>query len=84
MRRYSSYGTRELVSLLNCLGYKAEPQVGSRHLKYTCPNKVDKGVMTFILVMQGMREFDPYWQREYIKQIRRHQFTTDQIDTCFP
>lgn len=84
MTQYSSYGTKELIQWLNCLGYKREPQVGSSHLKYTCPNKLEKGQVTFILVIQNRREYDPYWQREYPKQMRKHGFSADQIDGCSP
>lgn len=76
-----SYGTRELISLLDALGYKKGKQIASRHVKYNCPNKVEHGVHPFILVMQGRSQFDPYWQREYIKQIKRHGFTQEEIDT---
>ena len=85
MRRYGAYGTRELVSLLRCLGYIEQPQVGSRHLKYNPPFKLPKYVKPpFILVIQNTTEYDPYWQREYIKQIKTHTFSISQIDKCFP
>jgi len=84
MISYSSYGTRELIKLLTCLGYKPQRQVGSRHLKYRSPNKVVNGIYPFILVIQNKKEFDPHWQKEYIKQISRHGFSEKQINLCFP
>ena len=50
-----SYGTRELVALLENLGYKKGKQIASRHLKYHSPKEVQDGVHPFILVIQGRR-----------------------------
>lgn len=75
-----AYGTRELVTLLSNLKYKKGKQIASRHLKYHCPKQAIQGIPTFILVMQNRTEFDRYWQREYIKQIKRHGFTQKEID----
>ena len=76
----TAYGSRELITCLTHLKYTPEPQVGSRHRKYRSPNHVEKGMMPFILVIQGRSEYDPYWQREYIKQIKRHGFSQTQIE----
>lgn len=78
-----AYGTRELVSALNALGYAKGKQIASRHLKYFPPNKPAKGIVPFILVIQNRTEYDPHWQREYIKQIKRHGFTKEEIEACF-
>lgn len=78
-----TYGTRELVAALTCLGYTKGKQIASRHLKYFPPNKIEKGTMPFILVMQNRKVFDPHWQRTYITQIKRHGFTKEQIKECF-
>lgn len=78
-----AYGTRELIALLICLGYTKGKQIASRHLKYFPPHKIQAGIMPFILVIQNRTEYDPYWQREYIKQIKRHSFTKEQINKCF-
>lgn len=76
----TSFGAKELIKCLCHLKYIEEPQVGSRHCKYRSPNHVEKGMMPFIIVIQGKSEFDPYWQREYIKQIKRHGFSEDDIE----
>jgi hypothetical protein len=78
-----SFGTRELVALLEELGYTKGKQIASRHLKYHCPKKVAEGVHPFILVIQGRREYDPYWQRTYIKQIKAQGFTQEEIEIHF-
>lgn len=79
-----SYGTRELIECLKCLGYKKEPQVGSRHLKYTCPNKnkIPKGQRPFIIVIQNRNTYDPITQKDLINEIQAHGFTEDQIKEC--
>lgn len=77
------YGTRELVSALNALGYTKGKQIASRHLKYFPPTSPQKGIVPFILVMQNRTQFDPHWQRTYIKQIKQHGFTKEQIEACF-
>jgi hypothetical protein len=77
-----SYGTRELIMLLENLEYKKGKQIASRHLKYHSPRKVPDGIYPFILVIQGRREYDPYWQRMYIKQIKTHGFTQEEIDAA--
>lgn len=78
-----SYGTRELIALLTSLGYKKGKQIASRHLKYHSPRKTSQGIYPFILVIQGRREYDPYWQREYIKQIKKQGFTQEEIEEHF-
>jgi len=76
----TAYGSKELIRCLIHLKYAPEPQVGSRHRKYRSPNHVEKGTMPFVLVIQGKSEYDPYWQREYIKQIKRHGFSEAEIE----
>lgn len=75
-----SYGSRELIRCLLKLRYTPEPQIGSRHRKYRSPNSVQKGMYPFILVIQNRSEYDQFWQREYMKQIKRHGFSGDQIE----
>ncbi len=77
-----SYGARELIQCLECLGYKAQPQVGSRHLKFRSPNKIEKGKHPFIIVIQNRNTYDPEYQRGYIQEIKRHGFTISQIEKC--
>lgn len=78
----SSYGTRELIKWLECLGYRIQPQVGSRHLKYKCPIQVPVGIRPFIIVIQNRSTYDPITQREYRKDIRRHGHTKEHIEEC--
>ncbi|MEK7571080.1 MAG: hypothetical protein AAB553_02290 [Patescibacteria group bacterium] len=54
-----SFGSRELVACLLCLGFKEEPQTGSRHLKYSSPRSVEKGKRPFITLLQGKSDYDP-------------------------
>lgn len=77
-----SYGTRELIKCLKCLGYREEPQVGSSHLKFRCPNKIEKGKHPFIIVRQNRNTYDPVTQSDFIHEIKRHNFTDIQIDKC--
>ncbi len=75
-----SYGSRELITCLINLNYSEELQVGSRHLKYQSPKPVEKGMRPFIIVLQNKNNYDPITQRQYIKQIKKHGFTREQIE----
>ncbi len=77
-------GTKELISLLKCLGYIPAPQVGSSHLKCVCPHAVPKGERPFIIVIQNERKYDPIIVKEKLKQIRIHGFSKEQIAGCMP
>jgi len=74
------FGSRELVKCLKRLGFKEQPQVGSRHLKFTFPNPVEKGIRSFIIVIQNKKVFDPHIQKEYIKKIKANGFSNVEIE----
>lgn len=77
-----SFGTRELVRCLKCLGFVPAPQVGSRHLKYCAPSAGEKGKRPFIIVIQRRNTYDPIWQKAYIRQIKSLGFTQEEITKC--
>ncbi|HWY79286.1 MAG TPA: hypothetical protein VNW29_02920 [Candidatus Sulfotelmatobacter sp.] len=78
----SSFGSRELAACLLCLGFKEASQTGSRHLKYSSPNPVEKGKRSFITLLQGKACYDSIICRKYIKQIMALGFTKEQISKC--
>lgn len=78
----SVFGSRELEACLLCLGFKQEPQTGSRHLKYTSPCPVEKGKRPFITLLQGKADYDPIICKKYYKQIIALGFTKEEIALC--
>lgn len=78
----SSFGSRELVACLTRLGFKEQPQTGSRHLKYSSPRTVKKGERPFITVLQSKASYDPVISKKYIKQIVKLGFTEKEISEC--
>lgn len=75
-----SFGSKELIKCLKNLGFKQQPQVGSRHLKFSSPKKVEVGKRPFIIVLQGKKEFDPVTQKKIIKQIELLGYTKKDIE----
>ena len=76
-----SFDTRDEVRCLLSLGYKKAPQVGSRHLKYVPPADTNKttSMPPFMLIMQGKKDVDPKHQKNFIRDLKRHGFSDDQI-----
>ncbi len=74
-----SFGSKELIKCLVKLKFTPEPQVGSRHRKYTSPNKVEKGSRPFFIVIQGRKEYDRVTQKKIINQVKKLGFSEDQI-----
>lgn len=75
----STFGSAKLIKCLNSLGFKQEPQVGSRHLKYSSPRSVKKGQRPFIIVLQNKTSYDPITCRSIIKEIKLLGFTAEEI-----
>lgn len=78
----TSFGTRELIRCLRCLGFKQQPQVGSRHLKFSSTRPVQKGKRPFVIVLQNKTTYDPITQRSYIREIKILGFTKEEILNC--
>ncbi len=78
----SSFGFSALIKCLKCLGFKQEPQVGSRHLKYSSPRPVKKGQRPFIIVLQNKSSYDPITCKSIMKEIKLLGFTKEEISEC--
>lgn len=77
-----TFGSKEYTRCLKRLGFTSEPQVGSRHLKYTCPKKHVPPERPFLIILQGKSEYDRITQSKIFSCVRKHGFTTEEIDTA--
>lgn len=78
----STFGSSALIKCLRCLGFIEQPQVGSRHLKYSSPRPVPKGQRSFIIVLQNRNNYDPHICKKIIKQIKLLNFAEEEITQC--
>ena len=77
-----SFGSSELIKCLKVLGFKKQPQVGSRHLKYSSPRPVQKGQRPFMIVLQNKTTYDPATCKNIIKELKLLGFTKEEILKC--
>ena len=77
-----TFGSKDYTRCLRRLGFTIGPQVGSRHLKYTCPKKHISSERPFMIVLQGKSEFDRVTQAKIIGGIKKHGFTMQEIDNA--
>ena len=75
-----SFGSKEYARCLKNLGFTTEPQVGSRHLKFTCPKKHVPSERPFLIVLQDKYEYDKVTQSKIIGGIKKHGFSVHEID----
>lgn len=78
----SSFGSRELISCLLCLGFTRKNSPGSSHIKYASPKKITTGMRPFIIAILHRKDYDPHTKSSYLKQIQNLGYTSDQIDAC--
>lgn len=77
-----SFGSTEFTRCLKRLGFAPEPQVGSRHRKYTCPKKHVPSERPFLIVLQGKSEYDRVTQSKIMSSMKKHGFSIQEIDTA--
>lgn len=76
------FGSSDLIKCLKCLGFIPNPQVASRHLKYSCPRTVQKGQRPFIIVLQNTSTYDPITCKNIVREIKLLGFTQEEINGC--
>lgn len=79
----SSFGSKELINCLLCLGFTKKRSTGSSHSKYSSPKKVAMGMRPFITVILNRKVFDPHTQSSYLLQIKKLGFSAEDIEKCF-
>lgn len=75
-----SFGSIEFIRCLKGLGFAPQPQVGSRHLKYTCPKKHVPPERPFLIALQGKSEYDRVTQSKIMSSIKKHGFSIQEIE----
>ena len=78
----SSFGSRELINCLLCLGFTKKNSTGSSHIKYACHKRITTGIRPFIIVILHRKDYDPHTKSSYLKQIQNLGYASDQIDAC--
>lgn len=78
----STFGSSRLKKCLIALGFKQEPQVGSRHLKYSTPRPVQKGQRPFMIILQNKKTYDPITCKNIIKELKILGFSEEEISKC--
>lgn len=79
-----SFGSKEYIECLKCLGCTPRKQIASSHQKYSLPSHLKiKGQRDFIIVIQGKKTYDPNTSSKIIKQLVRYGFKEKEILQCF-
>lgn len=78
-----SWGSRELVQCVECLGFEFKRQ--TRHLIYAPPKgRTSTTINKNLLPIKGeVKSYDPNSRSRYITQIKSFGFTKEEIEDCF-
>ncbi len=80
-----SFGYKELIACLLCLGFAKQLSTGSSHLKYKSPHSTsDPNLRPFITVILERKDYDKHTRGRYLGQIKRLGFSLQEIKTCMP
>jgi len=74
------FGSSDLVKCLINLDFIQQPQVGSRHLKFSSPRPVPKGQRSFMIILQNKPTYDRITCKNIVKEIKALGFTESEID----
>jgi predicted RNA binding protein YcfA (HicA-like mRNA interferase family) len=79
----TSFGSKDLIKCLKCLGFIESKQSGSSHQKFKSPKGKQVGKRSFIIVIKGRKNYDPNTRSSYIRQIKEFGFSDNNIFDCF-
>ena len=77
-----SFGSKDLINCLLCLGFTPTKSTGSSHIKYKCTKSVEKGTRSFIEVILNVKTYDPTTRGRYLTQIKRLGYSLKEIEKC--
>ena len=78
----ASFGSKDLVACLLCLGFSVKKSTGSSHIKYSSNRPCKIGQRSFIEVILNRKVFDKHTKSSYLRQIRNLGYTLDEMNTC--